>query len=392
MVAPDTELIRKRAIVAFVDVVESVRLIAEAEALAVQRIRDFLRRARELVAEYGGQVMERRGDGMVLIFDRTIQAVQCAALLHEMAAAEMAQHPGTEPLRLRAGMHKTEMLADAEALYGIGVNLAARIAAQGQPGETLLSSTARDELLDSVDGVLEDMGPCWLKHVDEPIRLFKHRVGAQPLPGDLESAIVSRMKLRPTLAVLALQGKEDGVGQGRNIDLGAIATDQLIRRISQSPMLHVISALSAMALRGRPLELEQIYSMLRADYVLHGNFSGSGAPADQAQRIELHMELWRKGSPEPVWQTALSGRAIELLSTESDLLGRIVHEVSHRILAVEQRVARAAQALPTLASHTLHLAAVDLLHRFAATDFLRARELLMALRVANKTTQASVHR
>jgi tetratricopeptide (TPR) repeat protein len=61
------------------------------------------------------------------------------------------------------------------------------------------------------------------------------------------------------------------------------------------------------------------------------------------------------------------------------MLGRVVHAVSRRILTVEQRAVRAARALPNLASHTLYLTAVDLLHRFAIDDFHRSRELLLAL-------------
>ncbi|TDP61671.1 TolB-like protein [Roseateles toxinivorans] len=298
-------------------------------------------------------------------------------MLHSLAAREHANHPGVEPLRLRAGLHKTELLADDEALYGIGVNLAARIAAQGQPGETLMSSAARDELVAPFDGLLQDMGLCWLKHVEQPVRLFRHRNEQAPLPSGLEAAIAARMKMRPTLVVLPLEAPPHGSGSA--FSLGDVAADQLIRQLSQSSMLHVISPLSALALRGRELELEQLYRVLRADYVLRGSVVADSEGADRHRRLQLRVELWRNGSAEPIWNDGLVGSALDLLSPQSDLLGRVVHAVSHRILAVEQRAARAAQALPNLSSHTLHLAAVDLLHRFAASDFSRARELLLAL-------------
>ena len=53
--------------------------------------------------------------------------------------------------------------------------------------------------------------------------------------------------------------------------------------------------------------------------------------------------------------------------------------VSRCILTIEQRLARGSEALPNLASHTLYLSAVDMLHRFSVGDFDRARQMLLAL-------------
>jgi class 3 adenylate cyclase/TolB-like protein len=365
------------ATIAFVDVVESVRLIAKSEATAVSRIRELLTRAAcETVPACGGVVAERRGDGMVLKFTHARDAARCAALMHRLAAAEQAEHPGDEPLRLRAGLHKTELLADDDAVYGVGVNLAARIAALGQPGDTLLSSAARDELRAPLDGLLQDLGPCWLKHVDEPVRLFRHREDNPPLPSDIEAAISARMKLRPTVVVLPLEGAPlDG---DTPFGLGDIAADQLIRRLSQSSVLHVISALSALALRGRDIAPQALYEMLRADYVLRGRIEDGGGD-ERHRRVQLHGELWRRGSADPVWNDVFSGSARDVLSPQGELLGRVVHAVSKRIITVEQRATQWTQALPNLASHTLYLSAVDLLHRFTLHDFDRARELLVVL-------------
>ena len=368
---------KKTATVAFVDVVESVRLIADGEALAVQRIRDLLRRASELVSACRGQVAERRGDGLVLTFQLTRDAARCAVLLHGLAFEEHAHHPAAEPLRLRAGLHKTELLADGTALYGTGVNLAARIAALGNPGDTLMSSAARDELVAPIDGLLQDLGLCWLKHVDEPMRLFRHRSEHPPLPADIEQAISARMKLRPTLVVIPFAGTPHSADT--SFGLGDVAVDQLIRQLSQSSMLHVISALSTQALRGRDMRPDQVYDLLRADYVLRCHIVVDSEGEDRHRRVQLHAELWRRGSDEPIWSDAFTGSALDLLSAHGDILGRVVYAVSHRILAIEQRAAKAVEALPNLASHTLHLAAVDLLHRFAIKDFGRARDLLVAL-------------
>jgi TolB-like protein len=262
-------------------------------------------------------------------------------------------------------------------VHGHGVNLAARIAALGTPGDTLLSSAARDELVAPLDGLLEDLGPCWLKHLAEPVRVFRHRRVDIPLPVNVERAIRARMKLRPTLAVLPLEGGPSASGTAYG--WGDIASDQLIGQFSRSSMLHVISALSVRALRGRDLTLSRLYELLRADYVLRGKVVVNSEGEERHRQVVLEAQLWRRGSSIPIWCDQLTGSALDLLSADSDVLGRIVHAVSHCILAVENRLAKAVASLPTLASHTLHLTAVDLLHRLAVADFERSRELLLAL-------------
>jgi class 3 adenylate cyclase/tetratricopeptide (TPR) repeat protein len=364
-------LLRETATIGFVDVVESVRLMAAAEVETVERIRSLLdRAAAEEVPAFGGRVAERRGDGLVLKFATVRDATQCMARLHALAAAPTPEHPAGEPLRLRAGVHKTELLADDHSIYGAGVNLAARIAALGEPGDTLLSATARDDLVAPLDGLLEDIGPCWLKHLDRPVRIFRHRERHPPLPTAIEDSIGARMRLRPVVAILPLDGTP--LDHDTPFGLGDVVADQVIRRLSASSVLHVISAQSTRALHGVGAEPAKLYEVLRADYVFGGRIEGD------AHGVRLNGALWRRGSAEPVWEDAIAGPATDLLSADGEIVGRLVHALSRRIVTVEQRTAAAA-ALPTLASHTLYLAAVDMLHRFSVEHFQRAREILLTL-------------
>lgn len=210
---------------------------------------------------------------------------------------------------------------------------------------------------------------------------------AQPaeLPPDLQTAIAARLRLRPTLVVLPTHDAGADAQAVQPIGWADIVTDQLSRQFSQSPMLHVISALSAQALRGRQIDRSHLYRHWHANYVLQSRLTGLGDGAAGATgaispgRITLEIELWRAGAGEPVYVQTVQGTATDLLSPASDLLGPVVQGVGNPILAVEQRAARATAILPNLASHTLYLNAVDLLHRFSTADFERSHQLLVAL-------------
>ena len=402
------------ATLAMVDVVESVRQVASAELLAVQRIRALLARAaRETVPAHQGRVVERQGDGLLLWFNHPRHAVSCAAALHRLAADTAVAAAGTgvadgasdgpdtpaqadsaalPTLLLRVGLHCGPVLTDQTALYGTAVNLCARIAALGLPGDTLVSSAVRDQLAHGLDGDWQDLGLCHLKHFDLPVRLFKAlpgRTASNGLPPSLRLAIAARMKLRPTLVILptrlSLRLTENlplPAQPGQPIGLADIVTDQLSRQISQTPLLHVISPLSANGLRGRDIDLSQLYRDWHADYVLQSALHGvpaDGTACAATVRLTLDLQLWRAGSGEPVHRQSLRGSSIDLLSAASDMLGLAAQGVCQRILAVEQRAARQPAMLPNLSSHTLYLNAVDLLHRFTLPDFERARQMLTAL-------------
>lgn len=373
-------LLSATATLAFVDVVESVHLICDDERPAVQRIRALLAEAaREVVARHQGWVIERRGDGLLLRFEHPRQALCCAQALHRLAAADTASHGAEQPLQLRIGLHCANLLTDLSAVYGVGVNLTARIAAFSLPGDTVMSATVRDRLTPGLDPEVQDLGECYLKHFEAPVRLFKLLAQPAELPPDLQTAIAARLRLRPTLVILPAQDAAADAQAVQPIGWADIVTDQLSRQFSQSPMLHVISALSAHALRGRQIDRGHLYRHWHANYVLQSRLISRGDGAASPERITLEIELWRAGAGEPVYLQTVQGTATDLLSPASDLLGPVVQGVGNRILAVEQRAARATAILPNLASHTLYLNAVDLLHRFSTADFERAHQLLLAL-------------
>jgi len=374
------------ATIAMVDVVESVRLVAADERGAVERIRHLLARvARECVPAHQGQVVERQGDGLLLRFPSPRQAAACAAAVQRLALDQAGQQPGEPPVLLRVGLHQARLLTDDAALYGQGVNLVARITAQARPGEVLLSAPVRDGLSPGLDPDVQDLGDCHLKHVDQPVRLFRLADDTVALPDALRRAITARMKLRPTLVVLPAELAAHGPGaaaaavQRAPLGWADVLTDQLSKGFCRSPMLHVISSLSARALKWRVFEPELLYRHWHADYLLQTTLLGSvQGDAPPGTRVQLRLALWRAGVGEPVQELTVQGSLQELLTPTSDLL-LAAHSFCARVLAIEQRAARVVSQLPNLSSHTLYLNAVDLLHRYSVADFDRARQMLLAL-------------
>lgn len=133
-----------------------------------------------------------------------------------------------------------------------------------------MSASVRDGLTDGLDVDVEDLGECFLKHVEEPVRAYRvGRPGPHPVMATRREYGAA---LQPTIAVIPFEGR---LADPQLAAVGELITDGLIFRFSHAKHLRVISRLSTTALRGRDVDFATLDQQLRATYVL----SGSGDPA-----------------------------------------------------------------------------------------------------------------
>jgi class 3 adenylate cyclase len=122
--------------------------------------------AERVVLRNAGRVVKTTGDGFLAIFDSPTRAAVCASALRtDLASAGLA---------VRIGLHAAEIEHRGADVTGIGVHIAARIAAEAEAGEILVSRTVRDLTLGSKLN-FDDHGTHNLKDVPEPWQLFSVR-------------------------------------------------------------------------------------------------------------------------------------------------------------------------------------------------------------------------
>ncbi len=132
-----TELERILATVLFTDIVDSTRSAAQ---MGDQRWRQLLDNhdhlARQMVEKHRGILVKNTGDGILATFDGPGRAVRCA-----LAFGTAAMQIG---LPLRAGLHTGEIEIRGRDIGGIAVHAAARVMAQSQSSEVLVSRVVTD--------------------------------------------------------------------------------------------------------------------------------------------------------------------------------------------------------------------------------------------------------
>jgi len=132
-----TELERVLATVLFTDIVDSTRSAAAMGDQAWRRSLDSHDQlAKQIVDKHRGILVKNTGDGILATFDGPGRAVRCA-----LAFGTAAQQIG---LPLRAGLHTGEIEIRGRDIGGIAVHAAARVMAQSQSSEVLVSRVVTD--------------------------------------------------------------------------------------------------------------------------------------------------------------------------------------------------------------------------------------------------------
>jgi class 3 adenylate cyclase len=128
---------RVLATVLFTDIVGST---GRASDMGDRRWRELLDRhdaaTRRQLARFRGREIKAAGDGFVATFDGPARALRCACAIRDAVRAL--------GLDVRIGVHTGEVEMRGEDISGIGVHIGARVGAQAQAGEVLLTRTVAD--------------------------------------------------------------------------------------------------------------------------------------------------------------------------------------------------------------------------------------------------------
>jgi adenylate cyclase len=356
---------RHTTVIAVLDVVESVRLMEHDENDFIQRWQYFVRQSREQVLpQHGGRMHKSLGDGLMLEFSDAHGCVQAAFHMHQLIAQVCAGLAPHSQMHLRFGAHLAGFVRDEFDIYGADVNLTARICSLAGPAETVISAEVRDQLIADVDAELEDMGECYLKHVEQPVHVYRVTpLGTGPavprLPADSTD-------LRPTIAVIPFTARTGNPGDDV---LGEVLAEEIIAGLSRAPTFNVISRLSTTALRGRDASLPKVQAHLNAGYVLSGAYRVSDG------HIALVAELADARSGRAVWADSLKSTVNEVLRGDDRITAEIIASTGAAIAQTEMQRA-SSRPLPNLESSTLLVGAVSLMHRSTRTEFARVKDIL----------------
>lgn len=147
----------------FTDLVGSTELLQRAGDEQAQRIfKAHHRLLREAVESHGGHEVKWLGDGLMVAFDSTVDAVKCAIAMQQASRRPTAG----ERLEIRAGLNVGEAFVDESDFFGTSVVVARRLCDSGGAGAIRASDIVMRLLDGRGDGLqTKDLGMLDLKGI-----------------------------------------------------------------------------------------------------------------------------------------------------------------------------------------------------------------------------------
>ncbi|KIC34513.1 adenylate cyclase Cya3 [Leisingera sp. ANG-S5] len=129
--------------------------------------------------QYSGQLVKTLGDGFLLEFPSSLQAVKAALLISKKTASQ-GTSLGHPRLALRMGIHTGNVISAGDDLFGNCVNIAARLESLAGPGEICVSGTVQEQVRGRINAAFDDLGLQVIRNISDPVRIFRIAENTMP--------------------------------------------------------------------------------------------------------------------------------------------------------------------------------------------------------------------
>ena len=346
----------------------------------------------ERAAARGGRIVNAPGDSILAEFPSVIDAVESAVEIQkEIAARNAAVADADQRMQFRIGINLGDVIVEDGALYGDGVNIAARLESLADYGGIALSANAYDQVRDKTPYRIVDRGTEQVKNIARPVRVYavdmsaigvKRRRRAWPRRAALWSALVAviavaafvlfprmeRQAPQHAASIAVLPFANHSADPKREFFSDGL-TEDIINALGRFSAIRVIAYNTVQAYKMRVAAPEQIMRELGVRYLVLGSVREAGGT------LRINVELSDAAKGTLLWSERYDGPGREVFTMQDRIVGDIVGTLAVKLNAIEQQ--RAAMKPPE------SLEAYELV--------LRARELMRVVeRAANREARALI--
>src|SRR6266852_1476449 len=120
--------------------------MGEDEEATLRTLTSYRKLIDGLIQQDRGRFVNSAGDSVVAEFASVVNAVQCAVEIQTTLKAENANIPPERRRQFRIGINLGDVIVDGEQIYGVGVNVAARLESLADPGGICISDTVHAQI------------------------------------------------------------------------------------------------------------------------------------------------------------------------------------------------------------------------------------------------------
>ena len=285
------------------------------------------------IASHRGRIVKTTGDGMLVEFASAVDAVRGAVEAQRAMAEQNASLPKDQRIEFRIGIHVGDIIFDENDIFGDGVNVAARVENECEPGGVYLSDDAFRQMRGKTSFVFEDIGERVLKNIEPPMRLYAVRspATAQPEPpggSGKASALPQSLPLpnKPSIVVLPFQNM---IGDQEQEYFADGLTENLTTDLSRFPGIFVIGRNTAFTFKGKTIDLKLVGRELGVRYALEGSVQRGG------DRIRVSVQLIDAQSGGHLWAERFDRERSDLFQVQDEISRRVAYSLTRQLNKAE---------------------------------------------------------
>lgn len=174
---------RKLTTVLAADVQGYSRLMEHDEEGTLATLKQYRDVMSRVVDAHGGRIVNTWGDAVIAEFPSVVEAVRAAVEVQgDLAERNAGLQPGRR-MQFRMGINLGDVIVEGDDIYGDGVNIAARLQSEAEPGGILISNTVFDQVRNKIAVSFDFRGELVAKNIDEPVPSYAVRIGDVAHPG-----------------------------------------------------------------------------------------------------------------------------------------------------------------------------------------------------------------
>lgn len=326
---------RRLAAVLAADVAGYSRLVGADELGTLEAVKTLRREVVDFeIANYKGRIVKTTGDGVLVEFASAVDAVTCAMAVQE----RMTERNGrlTPKIAFRIGINIGDIIVEGDDIFGEGVNVAARVEKECEPGGVCLSGSAYEQVRGKIAFAFEDIGERSLKNIERPVRLYAIRPGASPAvdskPPPASNATPLPLPDKPSIAVLSFQNISGDPDQEYFAD-GIV--EDIITALCRFKALFVIARNSSFTYKGKAVDIKRVGRELGVRYVLEGSVRKG------ARNVRITGQLIDAATGAHLWADKIDGSLEDIFDLQDRVTIGVVGAVAPQIERAEiERVYR----------------------------------------------------
>jgi adenylate cyclase len=361
---------RKLTAILCADVKGYSKLMGEDESYTVGALKERRKLFAEDIQTHGGRVVNAPGDSILAEFPSVVSAVQCAVEIQTHINDRNAELPDNRKMVFRIGVNLGDVIESEDAIYGDGVNIAARIEALAEPGGVSISRTVFNQVCNKLPYGYEYQGEYQVKNITNPVKVYKlltapedagKLVGMEPTVSaskwiwptvviaaivvtligyqmyqeiagpQFEPASVEKMAYdlpdKPSIAVLPFDNMSEEPQQEYFCDG---LTEEIITALSKVPKVFVIARNSVFTYKGKPVKVKEVAEDLGIRYVLEGSVRKGG------DKLRITAQLTDAVSGHHLWAERYDRDLKDIFAVQDELTKKIITAMQVELTSGEQ--------------------------------------------------------